>query len=245
MATFAQIRREYSALRRLVKSANIRLAKQNLPTVNIPLLRDLKNETDILRNTRRLERAIERGATSVEQQSQKRAERLERRRELARERRETETAEQRERRRERQREYDRRRREDNAFKKTLNKKDLDMVERLKRYGVKIKSKEELRKFYEYLDKRRALAGRKNYYVFDKYVDEFQTLKEKGYINEPNFSGLMTDFNAFMADNDQIEQRAKTMKLQYDQGFIDQLYDDFINRAPDRRRAEYKKRRGRV
>ena len=213
------LRHEYAEARRYIQKQNRRLESAGLPTLPVKKIAEMSSESELRRELRKIEkfrgegRATIRGSRAYEEQK-----RIERERRA-------------EERRAKRREYERRRRQEyRDFYKSLDGRDRQMVDYLKRqYNWTIRSRDELEKWFEYLNKRNAMAGKKAKYKFDKFVDEFLELKKQGYTKEPAFSDLMNDFNMFLTDASKIEENMKNMKLSYNTGFIDQLYSEYIDK----------------
>lgn len=207
-----ELKAEFVAQRRYIQNQNRRLSEKGLPTLEVPKLKELNNETALKAQIRRIEQFREQGRATIKGARAYEEARKERKREQQRE----------------------RRRKEREFRRILNKKEKNMVDHLKKnYGIKIDNKDELNKWFDYLKKRQAMQSRKEYYRFDVYVDEFQEMKEKGMLQEPNFSEMMKDFNAFLSDENQLRERMTDMNMRYDKGFIDQLYSDYLERQIER------------
>lgn len=201
---------EYRQERSRLQRQNRRLAEKGLPTLNVPKARDLKGESDLARNLRKMRKWQEEKRGSVRESRKLEEQKKEVRRE-----------------RERQKRSERR-----SWIESKPARVQKMIRHLKKYGVNIKNDEELDKWYKYLSKRKAMAGKHAYYKFDKFVDAYEDLKEQGKFEGDNFELLMADFDIFLSDEEELKKRMENMNLSYDAGFIDQLYDEWIRRQED-------------
>lgn len=218
------IKAEYIKQRKYIVSRNRILAEAGLPTLSVPKVRELANTRQLKKALKQIEdfRAEKRGTLKgavqwVQEQEQKKQEK--------REQRQRQKEESRKRRNERRHEQ---RREE--WKEELPERKQWFVDYMEeKYGLKIKNEREFKQFTDYVNKRRAMQNRKEKYEMEKFVDEYNQLKEKGFMKAKPFSVLMKDFNAFMGDQQKLAKRMNKMKLKYDKGFVDQLYSEYIDR----------------
>ena len=221
-------RAEFVRERERMQRQNRRLAERGLPTLNIPKLRELTSAAEMRKFVKKIAEFRESGRAFV-----KTARAIEeaRKQEEARKREERKARE-----RERRREYYRKRkREQEELDNYLeeNEHARFMADYFEELDYKIKSVAEMKQWFAYLNKRNAMRSRKAFYEFDRYVDQFQQLKEKGYTKPHKFEEMMKDFDAFVSDEKQMKERMQTMSLKYGASLIDQIYSDWIQKLEEK------------
>lgn len=146
---------------------------------------------------------------------------LQRRRES---RREYLTAEEkRQRRREYEREYRRRKVAKQYERPEYPTKYQSYLKGLKTLGVDIPPSK-LPAFFAYIDYRFAQGGASRKYVFDIFVDDYQTMLQKGYKPDQ----ILSDFQKFEADQAALASRESNMLgTSHEQAIA--LWDQYINR----------------
>lgn len=235
-----ELRAQFVQERAKMQRQNRRLAEKGLPTLQIPKFRELGKKSEINKWLNKIEQFREQGRayvrTARQYEEQKRLEEERKREERK--------AREREKKRER---YQKRKREKEELDNYLeeNEDALTMWEYLRdEYGLEIKSLSELKQWFSYLNKRNAMRSRKAFYEFDKYVDDFQTLKEKGFTRPAKFEELMKDFDAFVSDQGQLQQRMESMSLKYGSSFIDQIYSDYLGKLEEQAERKEKRKQAR-
>ena len=231
-----QARAEFVQERAKMQRQNRRLAERGLPTLPVPKLKELSSPREMRKWLNKIYEYRESGRAFVKTAREYEKRKEEQEQKKRQERKERERAKRRER---YQREKQRREELDNYLE--VNEHALQMWEYLKdEYGLTIKSLSELKQWYAYLNKRNAMRSRKAFYEFDKYVDDFATLKEKGYTRPAKFDELMRDFDAFVSDQTRLRENMESMSLKYGASLIDQVYSDYLGKLEEQ--AERKAKR---
>ena len=126
-----------------------------------------------------------------------------------------------ERRREYQRDYRRRKVAKQYERPSMPNKYSGYLKGLKTMGVDIPPSK-LPQFFQYMDYRFAQGNASKKYVFDIFVDDYQTMLQKGYKPDQ----ILGDFKKFEADQLALEDRASSMSGMSAEKAIS-LWDQFI------------------
>ena len=210
--------KEYTRMRDIAQK---RVKRMGL-NVHIPTVKELRNDTGdtVVKAFQNLSNFLETGPSLSRRRAAERA---------------VYTPEERsERRREYQRDYRRRKVAQEHEKTTTSKTYQTYLKGIKRLGVDIPPSK-LPAFFAYMDYRFAQGNTSKKYVFDIFVDDYQTMLEKGY--KPN--QLLEDFKQFEADQAALKSRAKNMDGMTVKKAI-ALWDKFIGNTKKRKIPNKKK-----
>lgn len=218
------LRQQFVIQRRYIQRRNKILEEKGLPTLEVPKLKELKSNRQLQKELQKIEqwREEKRGTIKgahewIEEQERKKKEREEERRA------------QRERKRKERNERRREQRREQWIEDQPERKQWFINYMEEKHGLKIQNEKEFKQLTDYINKRKSMQSRKDKYEMERFVDEYNRLKEKGAFKGGGFKQLLKDFDAFKGDQKQLEKRMKKMKLRYDKGFIDQLYSEFLNK----------------
>lgn len=207
------LQQQFVIERRYIQRRNRVLREKGLPTLEVPKLKEVKSNRQLQKQLQKMEqwRAEKRGTIKgaqewIDEQERKKREREEERRKQRREQRREQWV------------------EDQPERKQWF---INYME--EKYGLKIQNEKEFKQWTDYINKRKSMQSRKDKYEMERFVDEYNRLKEKGVFKGGGFRQLLKDFDAFKGDQKQLEKRMKKMKLRYDKGFIDQMYSEFLDR----------------
>lgn len=210
------LRAEYSKQRKHIQRQNKSLAKKGLPVLELPKVRELKDTKELKRKLKKADEWISSGRSTIKG-AEKYLEETRKQRQQKRE-------ETRRRKNEKRREQ---RREDWIEEQPERKQWF--IRYMEDKGLTIRNEKEFKQWQQYVNKRKAMQSRKDKYEMEKFVDEYNRLKEKGLLKARQFQEVMKDFDAFLHDQRELERRMKKMQLRYDKTFIDQMYEEYIER----------------
>ena len=211
-----QLQHEYAVVRKYIQKQNKSLSKKGLKTLDMPKVRELKDTRQLKRELKKAEQWRTSGRSTIKgsqaYEEEKRKQRQQKREES----------------RKRKNERRREQRREEWIEEQPERKQW-FIRYMEDKGLTIQNEREFKQWQQYVNKRKAMQSRKDKYEMEKFVDEYNRLKEKGITKARQFQQVMKDFEAFKGDQKQLDKRMKKMQFRYDKSFIDQLYSEFLER----------------